>query len=107
MLGYQSDVVNGQLVYSPTVESYLPVNYAPVAPSALWQSQSAQVIPASLSAQLASGPTQTPGGTGTMPESWSAPSSAMGWLHPTKYPVVGAIAFLLVGLMVLRYVHWS
>lgn len=104
MLGKQTVVVNGQMVNTPDVEAYLPVSYAPVAPSSLWASQTPTMVPSAVQAAVGAAPAQTgsvPGMTQMMP-----PNTAAGWLHPTKYPVTLAIIFLVVGLAILRFVHW-
>lgn len=105
-LGGQTQVVNGQLVNTPNVEAYLPATYAPVAPAQLWQSMAPATVPPSVQAALAAAPTQPRGGS-PMPADWTgAPDTAMGWLHPGKYPVLPAILLLVLGLLALRFIHW-
>lgn len=112
-LGYESAVINGQLVNVAPAQSFSPLTYGatlsgpgywprngqwnlpPLLPSASSQTANASYSP--------SGPTSG----SPMPTTGSVNSSGqVNWMHPTKSPVLWALAFIVGSLFMLHKVHY-
>lgn len=90
-LGTGSYIVNGQLVGLPRPQLYMPMAVGPII----------QGVPAS--------PPQT--GTGGGPSGYgasdmSAKAAGNPW-SPVDSPVPWIIGFIIVGYLMMRYVHWG
>lgn len=112
VLGYTSDVINGQLVNVAPGQAFNPLTFgAQFVGPALWPTNSPYNVPPVLpSAVGASGaydyqpsgfgpPAPTAGGM--------TKSGGANWFHPTKSPVLWAIGFVVVALVMLHKVHYK
>jgi hypothetical protein len=117
MLGYTSQVVNGQLVNVAPGQAYNPLTFgAQYTGPAMWTVGSPYNVPPVLPSPVgASGVTQySPdmggsryGGGAPMPTAGSVrDDGTVNWWHPTKSPVLWAIGFLMVSLVLLHKVHF-
>lgn len=108
MLGYESAVVNGQLIPIAPRAGYDPIAFGPAytGPN-MWPRQGVYNVPPVLpsSALQASMAPASYGASGTTP--FPTPYSETGnpW-HPTKSPLVMGLAFLGGGLAMLHFVHF-
>jgi hypothetical protein len=111
-IGYESAAVNDQLVNVAPGQAYAPLAYGaslsgpgmwprngvfnvpPVVPS---PAQQAQMAPT----QIGSGANY--GGTIPLPTTQSASGNTM---HGTKSPVLWALAFFVIGMLLLMHVHY-
>jgi hypothetical protein len=109
MLGYQSQVVNGQLVNVAPAAGFDPIIFgAAYTGPAYWPRQGVYNVPpvlpsGSLQASMAPsayGATGTP----TLPSSVSGSGSP---LHPTKSPLWFGLGFLIIGILMLQYIHYK
>lgn len=108
-MGYGSVGVNDQLVPVPVKAAYAPVSFGPgyFTGPAMWPRQGVYNLPpvlpgASMQAQM---PPQAWGqvtGEGTMGQ--EEPYSPF---HPTKSPLWWGLGALILGLVMLRYIHWK
>lgn len=104
-LGYQSAVVNGQLVNVAPAAGYDPLIFgqAYTGPG-MWMRQGVYNVPPVLPSgalQSAMAPSSY-GMTG-----FESPTGASsGAFHPTKSPLWMALAFLIVGILMLQHIHY-
>jgi hypothetical protein len=91
-----TDVVVGQRVALRWSDAYNPVGYGPITNAA--PNRVAQVPPMLAAAGISSG-----GGVGNLEGAAAAASNPWSWQDS---PLPWAIAFLVVGLLVLRFIHW-
>lgn len=120
MLGYESQVVNGQLINVAPAQGFDPLtfgsmytgpgfwprngvyNVPPVVPS-----PSTGTLGGSASGMGGEGGGDTMGGH-PLPSAGSVTASGtMNYLHPTKSPFWWAIGFLAIGLWMLHYIHYK
>lgn len=107
MLGYASEVVNGQLVNVAPSAGYDPLIFgqAYTGPS-FWPRQGVYNVPPVLpsgSLQGSMAPTSYGmSGTPTLPTS----SNNGNPFSPTKSPLWMALAFLVVGVLMLQHIHY-
>lgn len=106
MLGYESAVVNGQLVNVAPAAAFNPLVWGPVYTGAAWQRQGVYVAP----------PVATGGGLGTgggygaalgLPGSPTAQSHTGNPFHLTKSPVLWVLVFFVASLLLLHFVHYK
>jgi hypothetical protein len=108
MLGYESAVVNGQLVNVAPAPAYDPLIFGAAYTGPAWPRQGVYNVPpvmpsASAMTDMAPG---AYGGTGTavIP---TATSETGNPFHIKKSPVLWAIFFLIASLLMLHYVHFK
>lgn len=104
-LGYQSAVVNGQLVNVAPAAGYDPLIFgqAYTGPG-MWMRQGVYNVPPVLpsGALQSSMAPSSYGMTG-----FAAPTSGgSNPFHPTKSPLWMALAFLIVGILMLQHIHY-
>lgn len=108
MLGYESQVVNGQLVNVAPKAGYDPIIFGQsyTGPS-YWPRQGVYNVPPMLPSGELQGSMapQAYGYTGMpVPTMTSEKGSA---LHITKGPVVFGLLFLIVGVLMLQHIHYK
>jgi hypothetical protein len=113
MLGYGSSVVNGQLVPVGIKQSFDPLTFgqAYTGPG-YWPRQGVYNVPpvlpsgatAASMAPASYGSTNAGGGGGVFP---SMSSESGNPFHPTKSPLWWGLGFLVIGLLMLQYVHYG
>jgi hypothetical protein len=113
-VGYESQVVNGQLVPVAPGQGYAPLTFgAQYTGPGFWPRNGVFNVPPVLPAPgtTGQGGTTTTGlttGNGTPSPSAGSMSDSgkINYLHPTKSPVLWAIAFLAFGLFMLHKIHF-
>lgn|SRR5215469_13142343 len=109
MLGYESAVVNGQLVNVAPAAAYDPIIWGPAyAGPAAWPRQGVYNVPPVLPSpelRQVEAPSSY-GATGTYPFP-TATSEAGNPFHLTKSPLIWAIVLLVFSLWMLHYVHFG
>jgi hypothetical protein len=106
-IGYESAVVNGQLVNVAPQQAFNPLTFGQAyAPSGMWPRQGVYNVPPvlpSAALQAAQAPASY-GATGfPMP---TATSETGNPYHATKSPLLWGLFFLIAGLALLQHVHW-
>ena len=108
MLGYESVVVNGQLIPIAPKAGYDPTAFGPAYTGpGMWPRQGVYNTPPVLpsAALQASMAPSSYGQSGAYPFPTQAGENGGVW-HPTKGPVVAGIVFLAAGLGLLHFVHY-
>jgi hypothetical protein len=108
--GYESLVVNGQLVNVAPMAAYDPLIFGAqyVGEGGMWPRQGVYNVPPVLpspSLQASMAPA-TFGATGTYPYP-TATSATGNPFHPTQSPVLWVLGFLVASLLMLHYVHYK
>jgi hypothetical protein len=108
-IGYESAVVNGQLVNVAPAAAFNPLVWGPVYTGAAWQRQGVYVAP-----PVTPSPASGFGGTGTAVSSFgggapapTATSETGNPFHLTKSPVIWVLVFFAVSLFLLHFVHYK
>lgn len=107
MLGYESAVVNGQLVNVAPKMGYDPLVFGQAYTGAgRWPRQGVYNVPPVLpsAASQLSMPPELYGSTFAGPTAMSETGSPF---HLTKSPLWWALGFLIIGLLMLQYVHYG
>lgn len=107
MLGYASEVVNGQLVNVAPAAGYEPLIFGQAYTGpAYWPRQGVYNVPPVLPSGALQG-TMAPASYGytgfPIP---TATSSSGNPFHPTKSPLWMALAFLVIGVLMLQHIHY-
>lgn len=119
-VGYESQVVNGQLVNVAPAQGYAPLTFgsAYTGPG-FWPRNGVYNVPPVLpSAGTWEGSNMGQGGGASMDSGGYGGASMPTWagmskdggvnpFHPTKSPLIMAILFLGIGLWMLHYVHYK
>jgi len=110
MLGYGSNVINGQLVTEPPKQPFAPLTFGQAytgprfdAAGSVWN------VPAVM-APAGVGVTHAGDITGLQPMPTAASMNSKGnvnYFSPTKSPLPMALLFLTVGLLMLHYIHYG
>jgi hypothetical protein len=107
MLGYESSVVNGQLINVAPRAGFDPIIFGQAYTGpAYWPRQGVYNVPPVMPSGALQGsmaPSQY-GYTGIPVPTSSSDSGNV--LHPTKGPVVFGLLFLIVGVLMLQYIHY-
>jgi hypothetical protein len=112
MLGYESAAVNDQLVNVAPSQAFAPLAYgAELSGPGFWPRNGVFNVPPvvpSPADQAGMAPTQLGsganyGGSIPMPTNQSASGNSM---HPGKSPVLWALGFFVVGILMLMYIHY-
>lgn len=107
MLGYESAVVNGQLVNVAPATAYDPLIFgAEMTSPGMWPRQGVYNVPPVMPSpemQSAMAPASY-GGTGG-PAMPTATNEMGNPFHPTKSPLIAAIVLLVFALAMLHFVH--
>jgi hypothetical protein len=108
MLGYESQVVNGQLVNVAPKAGYDPIIFgqAYTGPG-MWMRQGVYNVPPVLPSGALQG-SMSPnsyGYTGVSVPTMSSPKGSV--MHPTKSPVIFGLAFLIIGILMLQHIHYK
>lgn len=113
MLGYGSEVVNGQLVPVAVKQSFDPLTFGQAYTGpAYWPRQGVYNVPpvvpsASLQSSMAPaqyGATAPALGGHSLPTALSENGNPF---HPTKSPLWWALGFLVVGILMLQHIHFK
>jgi hypothetical protein len=105
MLGYQSQVINGQLVSVAPAQSYNPLAFGQnYAPSGYWPNQGVYQIPPVMPSATAAATTNPLAyGAITLPTSSDETGSPFSLM---KGPIWFWIACGVIGFLLLRYIHF-
>jgi hypothetical protein len=111
MLGYESEVVNGQLVNVAPAPAYDPIIFGAMytGPGA-WPRQGVYNVPPvipSASSMVDMAPASYGGAQVTTAAIPTTSSASGNPFHLTKSPVMWAIALLVISLLMLHYVHFG
>lgn len=111
MLGYETEVVNGQMINVAPKAAFDPLIFGSVfAPGGMWPRQGVYNIPPIIpNADQVSG-IYANAGTGGQPGGGAFPTTASETgnpFHPTKSPVILALVALVFSLAMLHFVHYS
>jgi hypothetical protein len=119
MIGYGSDVINGQLVQVAEAQAFNPLAYGSVLSGpGFWPRGGQYNVPPLLPSSTAmSGSTDytpdftdgsfTAGGTAGPSAGAVSSSGKVNWLHPTKSPVLWAVGCLAISLLLLHKIHYK
>lgn len=109
MIGYESAVVNGQLVNIAPMAGYSPIAFGPAYTGpGMWPRQGVYNVPPVLPSpglQRSMAPASY-GQSGQYPFPTPTNDNGNPW-SLTKSPVVWALAFLAVGLIMLYFIHYK
>jgi hypothetical protein len=114
-VGYESQVINGQLVPVAPGQGFSPLTFGSTYTGpGYWPRNGVFNVPPVTPAPGTTGQggttsTGLTAGTGS-PSPTAGSQTASGgvnFFHPTKSPLVMAIMFLVVGLIVMHKVHWK
>lgn len=110
MLGYETQVVNGQMVNVAPKAGYDPIIFgqAYVGPS-YWLRQGVYNVPPVLPSGALQGsmaPSSYGQGFSGMPVP-TATSESGNPYHPTKSPLPMALFFLIIGVLMLQHIHYK
>lgn len=106
-LGYESAVVNGQLVNIAPQQAFNPLTFGQAyAPSGMWPRQGVYNTPPVLpsGSLMGSMAPASYGGSGFPMPTATSPSGNP--FHPTKSPLIWGLFFLFAGLLALQHIHW-
>jgi hypothetical protein len=112
MLGYSSDVVNGQLVHVAPKQGFAPLSFGQAYSGPRFDSRGSvyNVPPVVPNASMGGGIGSVSGETiGTpLPTAGSVTKNGgVNFFHPTKSPLPMALIFLIGGLLMLKYIHFG
>lgn len=113
MLGYESAVVNGQLVNVAPGQGYNPLTFGSMYTGpGFWPRGGVFNVPAVAPAMGTwEGSDMTGGNTaGGQPHPTAGAVNANGgvnYYHPTKSPLIWAVAFLAGGLALMHFIHYQ
>lgn len=117
-IGYGSVAVNDQLVPLPVQSAYNPWSFGPVYTGpAFWPRQGVYnvppiIVPGSIAGATSAQAVSNQPAVGVTADGLASPtlptqtSETGNPLHPTKSPVLWAIGFLAVGLLMLHFIHY-
>lgn len=107
MLGYSTEVVNGQMVNVAPGAGYDPLIFGQAYTGpAMWPRQGVYNVPPVLpSGQLQGSMAPSSYGYTGMPVP-TATSEKGNPFHPTKSPLWFALGFLIVGILMLQHIHY-
>lgn len=111
-LGYETQVVNGQMVNVAPAQGYSPLTFgAAYTGPGYWPRNGAYNVPPvvpSTSSMSAASNSGTGLGGQPMPTAGAMRSDGtINFMHPTKSPLLWAFAFLFGGLLLLHHVHYK
>ena len=123
MIGYTSNVVNGQLIHVPPGQSFAPLTFGPMYTGpGFWPRGGVYNTPPVMpspgtwegSTTGLTGPSGDTGGAtgmggGTpLPTAGSMNSSGgVNYFHPTKSPLLWGLGFVILSLLLLHKVHYA
>jgi hypothetical protein len=105
MIGYQSQVINGQLVPVAGAQSFNPVSFGQsYAPAGIWPNQGVYQVPPVAPSPTAAA-SMSPGAYGaiTLPTAGDSSGSPF---SITKGPIWFWLACGIIGFLLLRYIHF-
>lgn len=107
-LGYETAVVNGQMISVAPQAAYDPLIFGPAFTGpGMWNRQGVYNVPPMMPSGALQG-AQAPAAYGwTSPTVPSATSEAGSPFHPTKSPLPMALLFLALGILMLQYIHYK
>lgn len=118
-LGYESAVVNGQLVPFAPAQAFSPLTYgASLSGPGFWPAGGQYTVPpllpsaTALTGRNSYAPDMGEGGNGSVdgqpvPTAGSVKNGKANWFHPTKSPVLWAFGLLGLSLFLLHKVHYG
>lgn len=107
MLGYESAVVNGQMIPIAPKQGFDPLTFGQAYTGpARWPRQGVYNVPPVLpsAGMQASMPPELYGSTYQRPTAMSENGSPF---HPTKSPLWWGLGFLIVGILMLQHIHYG
>lgn len=106
MLGYETQVVNGQMVNVAPVAGYDPLIFGQAYTGpAMWPRQGVYNVPPVLPSGALQG-SMAPSSYGFTGFEAPTSNSNSNPFHPTKSPLWMALAFLIVGILMLQHIHY-
>jgi hypothetical protein len=115
-LGYESSVINGQLVSTAPEQAFAPLSYGPsLSGPGYWPAGSQYnlppLLPSSVATTGAASYSQSANTTSTPSAGTSAGSVSnsgkINWFSPTKSPAIWVIVLLALSLFMLHKVHYG
>ena len=98
-----SDIVNGQLVTRAPASAFFPLVLSPMYTGpGYWPRQGSYQVPPVVPSAASS---MSPGAVGTSTVPTQTDSTGNPW-HPTKGTILFGFGALVLGLFMLRYIHW-
>lgn len=110
MLGYGSDIVNGQLISRPEKQPFAPLTFGQAYTGPRFDSVGSVYNVPPVMAPMGVGTTEAGAILGVQPMPTVGALSKSGgtnFFHPTKSPLPMALIFLAVGLVMLHYIHYG
>ena len=108
MLGYETQVVNGQMVNVAPKAGYDPLIFGPAYTGpGMWMRQGVYNVPPMMPSGALQGATAPASYGWTSPTLPSATSETGSPFHPTKSPLPLALFFLIAGILMLQYIHYK
>jgi hypothetical protein len=108
VIGYETQVVNGQMVNVAPGQAYNPLTFGQAYTGpAMWPRQGVYNVPPVLPSQALQN-VQSPlayGSSGFPVPTATGPSGSP--FHPTKSPLWWGIGFLIVGILMLQHIHYK
>ena len=106
MLGYETAVVNGQMITTAPAAAYSPLIFGVDANAGMWPRQGVYNVPPVLpsGALRASMSPASFGGMEAFPT--NADEAGNPW-HPIRGTVVWGLGFLIAGLLMLQFIHYK
>lgn len=111
-VGYESAQVNNQLVNVAPGQAFAPLAYgAELSGPGFWPRNGVfntpPVMPSpAISVGQAMSQTGTYGAGNPMPTAASVNGKGVNFFHPTKSPLTMGLIFLIVGILMLQYIHY-
>lgn len=106
MLGYETEVINGQMVNVAPAAAYDPIIFGAAYTGSSWPRQGVYNVPPVLPSpalQSSMAPQSYGASPAVMPTATSENGNPF---HLTKSPVIWVLAFLVFALFMLHKVHW-
>lgn len=113
-VGYESQIVNGQLVNVGPGQAFAPLTFgAAYTGPGFWPRNGVFNVPPVTPAPGTTGQGGTTitgltagNGSPSLPTAGAATANGVNWFHPTKSPLLMALAFLGLGLFMLHKIHF-
>jgi hypothetical protein len=108
MLGYETQVVNGQMVNVSPKAAYDPIIFGQsYTGPGMWMRQGVYNVPPVLPSGALQG-SMAPASYGYTGLSVPTATNDKGNpLHPTKSPVIFGLMFLIIGVLMLQHIHYK
>lgn len=106
MLGYETQVVNGNMVNVAPGQAFNPLTFGQAYTGpAMWPRQGVYNVPPVLPSAALQG-TMAPQSYGAMYPAPTATSESGSPFHLTKSPLWWGLGFLVIGILMLQHIHY-